>query len=429
MERDSATRKTLRLLVLSRAYPNNVTELMGLWVQGLVRQCAQTCQIKVISPSPYCPPLPHLPENYARFRRVVRHRWDGPVEVFHPRFVLGPGYSTHNFEWLLYYAGIHRTVARLRRNFPFDLIHAHFTYPDGIVAAHLGRRYRVPVVITEQNPWGPWMDEYPKVRDRAIWAARQSACHIAISQSVRSTIEHFAGKMENLIVIPDGVNSSEFSMPADQNGRIPDQIVFVGAVRPVKGVDVLLRAMRILEDSGRRVNLVLVGEAFFGAYRQEELRLQRMVVELDLQDRVRFAGKQPLPELVRYMQQSAALVLPSRAESLGMVLVEALACGTPVVATRCGGPEDIVNDRVGVLVPPEDPGALARGIERVLDHRTDYDPATLRAHALENFGLESVGTRLTHVYQQAIEGYKERGKAPAPARNGAAVTSERVGSA
>ena len=147
---------------------------------------------------------------------------------------------------------------------------------------------------------------------------------------------------------------------------------------------------------------MLIGEAYYGRYRQEELRLRNLTGDLNLQDRISFAGKQPFTELVRQMQRSAALILPSRAESLGMVLVEALACGTPVVATRCGGPEDIVNEQVGILVPPEDPEALANGIEHVLDHRMDYDPVKLRAHALENFGLESVGARLAHVYQEVM---------------------------
>jgi len=400
VKRDSAQRESLRVLVLSRAYPNNVTALQGLWVQRLVRQSARFCELKVVSPVAYCPPLPGIPENYSRFRRVVRRRWDGPVEVFHPRFVLGPGQTTYTMEWLLYYAGIRKTIRHLRRDFSFDLIHAHFTYPDGVVAAHLGRRYGVPVVITEHNLWGPWMNQWSGVRERAIWAARQSARCMAVSRSVRSTIESFAGKMDNLVVIPCGVDGSEFSLPTNQNGRVPNQIVFVGAVRPVKGVDVLLEAVRVLAERGRQLNLVLIGEAFFGAYQQEELRLKQMVSELKLVDCVRFAGKQLPPELARSMRQSAALVLPSRAESLGMVLVEALACGTPVVATRCGGPEDIVNDRVGVLVPPGDPAALAHGIEHVLDHH--YDPAILRAHALENFGLESVGRRLSDVYHDAV---------------------------
>ncbi len=398
-----------RVLVLSRNYPNNVMELLGLWVQGLVRESARYCPLKVISPVPYSPPVPGLPEEYARFRRVARIRWDGEVEIFHPRFVVGPQYSTHEIEWLLYYAGIRKTVARLRRKFEFNVIHAHFTYPDGVVAAHLGRRYNVPVIITEQNPWGPWLERYPGVRRRSIWAAKQSACQIAISRAVRRTIEDYAGSLDQIAVIPDGVDGSVFALPRGGE-RIANQILFVGAIRPVKGLDILLRALRVLANEGRAVQLLVIGEAFYGAYRQEELRLKQLMSELNLSDRVQFAGKQPLSELVRQMQRSAALVLPSRAESLGMVLVEALACGTPVIATRCGGPEDIVNDRVGVLVPPEDPDALAKGIAHVLDHPAAYDAQHLREHALENFGLESVGNRLIHVYDQALRRSSRRNR-------------------
>ncbi|HEV3330988.1 MAG TPA: glycosyltransferase [Bryobacteraceae bacterium] len=406
----------LRVLVLSRSYPNNVMELLGLWVQGLVRESTRFSEVKVISPVPYCPPFPHIPENYSRLRRVARRRWDDGVEVFHPRFLVGPGNSTHQIESLLYRAAIRKSVARLWRDFQFDLIHAHFTYPDGVVATHLGRRYGVPVVITEQNPWGPWMDQYAGIRRRAVWAARQSARQIAISAAVRRTIENHTGHLPQITIIPDGVDGSVFTVPENGTERLKEQILFVGAIRPVKGVDILLRALRILAHKGRSTNLVLIGEAYYGAYRQEEIRLRKLTSELNLEDRVRFAGKQPFPELVRQMQRSAALVLPSRAESLGMVLVEALACGTPVVATRCGGPEDIVTNQVGMLVAPEDPEALAKGIEHVLDHQADYDPARLRAHALANFGLESVGRRLADVYHEAVTHFRS----PAPA--GLAVT-------
>jgi glycosyltransferase involved in cell wall biosynthesis len=391
-------------------------ELLGLWVQGLVRESARFCQVKVISPVPYCPPLPRMPENYSRFRRVARHRWDEGVEVFHPRFLVGPGNSTHRMEWCLYGAAIRKSVARLRRDFQFNLIHAHFTYPDGVVAAHLGRHYGVPVVITEQNPWGSWMDQHASVARRAVWAARQSARQIAISAAVRKTIENHTGHLPQLTVLPDGVDGSVFTLPDKGTKRVHDQLLFVGAVRPVKGADILLRALRVLAGRGRNLNLVFIGEAYYGAYRQEELRLRKLTSDLGLEERVRFAGKQPFPELVRQMQRSAALVLPSRAESLGMVLIETLACGTPVIATRCGGPEDIVNEQVGVLVRPEDPEALANGIEHVLDHQADYDPAKLRAHALANFGLESVGQRLAGIYDEALRQFQS----PVPA--GLAVT-------
>jgi glycosyltransferase involved in cell wall biosynthesis len=334
---------------------------------------------------------------------------------------VGPGTMTFSHEWVFYFHAVRATVRALHRQHAFDVIHAHFTYPDGVVAALLGRRYDVPVVVTEHNSWIPWIHSYPRVQQRSVWAVRQSARHIAVSRSIRTTIESFVGPADNLTVVPNGIDGSQFTLGPDT--RDPNQLVFVGAVRPVKGVDILLKALRILLNRGRRsVHLVLVGEAFYGPYQREELRLKQLAHELGVTDRIRFAGKQMPPELVETIRRSALLVLPSRIESFGTVLVEALACGTPVVATRCGGPEDIVNDAVGVLVPTEDPEALARGIEHVLDRRDGYDPRQLRAHALEHFGIESVGQRLLQVYEDVLGRHRARTRTPSPALAGSVTT-------
>jgi L-malate glycosyltransferase len=392
----------LRVLVICRNYPNNVIDVLGLWVRGPVLESSRFCSVKVIAPVPYCPPLPFLPDDFSRYRRVQRSRWDAGVEVYHPRFLKGPRYSTSRIELRLYQAAVRKQADRLRAGFPFDLIHAHFTDPDGIVASALGRRYGVPVVITEQNLWGEWVERNPALLREAVQAVRACKRFIVVSEFARSTVEHHAGKIEDAVVIPDSVDGSIFRLPPSGQARIPDQILFAGMLRPVKGVDILLRALRVLADRGRTVKLVLATVLVFASHRREEQRLRRMARELNLEDRVRFVGRQSHPELATLMQQSAALVLPSRRESLGMVLVEALACGTPVVATRCGGPEEIVNERVGVLVPREDPHALADAIEHVLDNPGDYDAASLRAYSLDKFGAEQVGSRLKRVYEEAI---------------------------
>ena len=391
-----------RVLVLSKSFPNNVFEVLGLWVENLVRHSASFCQPKVIAPVQYCPPIPALPQYYRRFRSIPRRCREKGIEVFHPRILVGPGYSLHSIESRIYYWAALRVARRLRHSFPFDLIHAHFTYPDGVAAVWLGKRFGVPVIITEQNPWGPWMDEDTAVRRQTIRAARECTFQIAISRSVRESIVRLTGESDKLRVIPDAVDGDVFKLPERDLQPVRNQIIFVGAIRPVKGVDILLRAVRLLVDSGRDVRLVLIGESYFKNYQREYQRLQGMAVELNIANRVNFAGKKAVDELVREIQRSAVLVLPSRAESFGMVLVEALACGTPVVATRCGGPEDIVTEEVGILVPPEDPQALATGIGRVLDGRDRYDPSRLRAQALERFGLESVGQRLRQLYQEAL---------------------------
>jgi glycosyltransferase involved in cell wall biosynthesis len=390
------------VLVLSRNYPSPAIELLGLWVRQLVQASRSICDPAVVAPVPWAPPLPRLPDQYARFRRAPLRRDDDGVDVLHPRFLVGPGSTLARFEPDSYLAAVSRPIRRLHRRFPFDLVHAHFTWPDGVVGSRIAERYGVPLVITEQAPWRPWFDHAERARAQAVSAAGRASAHIAISTYVRETIGHFTGDLGNVHVIPDTVDGDRFTLPAHGSERGVDELLFVGAIRRVKGVDVLLESLALLRERGRRPTVSLIGEGHFRSYWEEQDALRGLVRRLGLERQVRFLGKQPLAELVVAMQRASALVLPSRAESLGMVLVEALACGTPVISTRCGGPEDIVTPDVGVLVPPEDPAALAEGIERVLDSRERYDPKALRAHALERFGSSSVVSRLCDVYASVL---------------------------
>lgn len=182
----------------------------------------------------------------------------------------------------------------------------------------------------------------------------------------------------------------------------PDTILYVGRIHETKGVDVLLRAMQILKDRRPSVRLSLVGGSFYPQWREQEERLKRLSEELGLTNHVQFQGIQPPGSVAEAMRRSALLVLPSRRETLGAVLIEALACGTPVVATRCGGPEDVVNDAVGKLVPSEDPSALADAMEAVLKQREQYDPQVLRKYAAERFSWQTIVAQTIDLYRSAL---------------------------
>jgi glycosyltransferase involved in cell wall biosynthesis len=110
-------------------------------------------------------------------------------------------------------------------------------------------------------------------------------------------------------------------------------------------------------------------------------------------------------DVAQLMRNSAVVVLPSRAETFGAVLIEALACGTPVVATRCGGPEEIITEELGILVPSEDPEALSHAIQHVLENRECYDPRRLRQHALTHYSWDMIARRTVDLYQQAVHVY------------------------
>lgn len=394
--------KRIRVLHVARNYPNSVFPRLGLWTKRIVCSCLDSCKAKVIAPVPYCPALPGLPENFARFRRVERHSWEGQVETFHPRFVTGPGLLLHSFEAIPFYRGIVGQADGIRRDFPFDVIHAHFAYPDGVAAARLAQRYGVPLIITEHASWRPWMDNHPRVRRQALEAFEQCTFLIAVSRALRDSIAQVAGDSPKLRVVPNVVDHVTFCPAQESPAWSERQLLFIGQMRHVKGVDVLLRSLRLLVEWGRPVQLAIVGESFYAGWQRDQDEFRRLVKELDLNERVQFLGGMEPAEVARHIRQSALVVLPSRRESFGVVLAEALACGTPVVSTRCGGPEDFVTGEVGILVPPEDPEALAKGIEQVLANRRSYDPAHLRTYAVQRFGAQAVGSQLSNLYREAL---------------------------
>jgi glycosyltransferase involved in cell wall biosynthesis len=391
-----------KVLYLSRSYPNVAMPRLGLWVEGMIRYSQDRWESHVIAPVPYCPPLPFLNENFTRYRKVPAHSSTGDAPVDHPRILTPPGGRMRILEGDLYLKGVAGRVRAVHRTFPFDLIHAHFTYPDGWVAARLGQEHGVPVVITEHSSWRTWADREQKVLERARWAVSQCAAHVSVGSVLCKEMNEVGGGQNNLHTIHLGVDQAVFTLPPPGSVRKRDQILFVAAVRQFKGLDVLLDAFARMVREGRKEHLVVVGEVLFSAYRKTYDEAKAQARALGLDGRVTFLQGLEPAEVARQMQESAILVSASRRETLGMVMVEALACGTPVVATRSGGPQDYITPEVGVLVPLEDPDALARGMVEVLDRQDDYAPQKLRAHILRKFAWNSVTSEYLGLYKHIL---------------------------
>jgi glycosyltransferase involved in cell wall biosynthesis len=215
-------------------------------------------------------------------------------------------------------------------------------------------------------------------------------------------MRHYLGDGPRVDVIPNGVDGDVFTPEASSAGRYPDQIAYVGLINFNKGIDVLLHAMRHVAAQNERARLVLVGGSYYRNTRLQEEQLKAMSRELGLDGRVEFAGRKSPEEVARFMRESAVLVLPSQAETFGAVLFEALASGTPVVATASGGPQEIVTDDVGRLVPIDDAEALADALLDVLAHRDRFEPERLRAHALDRYSWSAIADQYMTMYREVL---------------------------
>jgi glycosyltransferase involved in cell wall biosynthesis len=283
-------------------------------------------------------------------------------------------------------------AAALRERRP-DLIHAHVTLPVGLTAALVGRAAGLPVVLTEHTgPFESLIAGSPLRRRLAAWTLANVAAVVPVSQALARQMRPHLAPSVPLEVVPNPVDVAAFAAAlGPRPGR--DRLIFVGRLAPEKRLADLLAALRSLRLDRPNATLRLVGEG------PERPALARAAGDLGLGAAVSFAGRLDRAGVAAELAAADLLVLPSEAETFGCVLVEALAAGRPAVATRCGGPEEIVVPAVGALAPVGDPPALAAALAETLERA--FDPATLSAHAAA-WSFPTVAARLATIYDRAL---------------------------
>jgi len=239
-----------------------------------------------------------------------------------------------------------------------------------IAAAFFGRLWRVPTVFNFQasifypgreRDYAPWQITLFEFTNR--FAARVADRVICISQEIVHCARYAGATADRLAIIPNSINLAVFQASRkSKDGRI---CLYVGALRPIKGVEYLIRAIPKVLKRFPETRFVLVGDG------PDREKIARWIAAYGLSQSVELAGYVFHDRLPAYYQQADLFVMPSLNEAQGLVALEAMACGLPVVASQVGGiPEMIQDGHNGLLVPPKDSDALAGAIIRVLDDRT-----------------------------------------------------------
>jgi glycosyltransferase involved in cell wall biosynthesis len=194
-------------------------------------------------------------------------------------------------------------------------------------------------------------------------------------------------------IIPNVVDTSLFRPPHAVKNSEEKRILFAGSLVPVKGLHHLLNSVAILPKKCKW-KLDIVGEG------PERASYEALSNELGLSDQVTFHGQLSKSSLAEFMRQSDLFVLPSHTETFSVATAEALATGLPVLATRCGGPEEYINDQVGRLVPVGDLQALSKAISDMLNNLDQYKRNNIADYADERFSLTVIGNQLDAIYRQ-----------------------------
>lgn len=264
----------------------------------------------------------------------------------------------------------------------------------GYEALVLCKQERLPLFFMEHSSFVLTEGEGSAARQRLRAVMEQAAVNACVSNTLRDVMQPIADTR----IIPDLVDDRRF-VPQDVP-RKGDTFRFraMGQLRPIKGYDTLIRAFAALaKRTDRPVSLEIAGE---GVLRGE---LQALIDELEVGDTCRLVGVIPREQTPAFMNGCDVFLCSSRHETLSCVLNEAAACGKPVISTRCGGPQDIVTDDLGLLVPVDDADALAAAMERMLQNAHEYDPARIRQLTVERFGIDAVSTRLLAACEDAVK--------------------------
>jgi len=410
----------MRVLVLSTVFPNAKQPAFGVFVRERMRRVARHCDVRVVAPIPWFP-LNRLIRG-ARWSGIAPLEWQDGLPVHHPRVLSVPRYG----KWLdgaLYAASLWPVLARLRRELPFDLIDAHFAYPDGLAAVLLGRAFGCPVTITLRGSIVR-LATYPAHRPQLRFALRRAARVFAVSDSLKRVAVGLGIPPGHIRVLPNGVDAERFA-PRDRREcraalGLPQEatiLLSVGGLNEGKGHHRIVAALPELVRRHPGLLYVVVGGEHPGD--SARARIERDVAEHGLEGRVRLVGERPHDEVPKWLAAADLFCLATRSEGWANVLLEALACGIPVVTTRVGGNAEIVtHEGLGLLVDPGSDEALRAGILAALARQ--WNPAVLTAHARAH-SWDTTALEVVAELRAVVEG------GPVPAHLAPAAGGGRVG--
>ncbi|MFA6618038.1 MAG: glycosyltransferase [Candidatus Neomarinimicrobiota bacterium] len=386
-----------KVIIITHSYPYDGMEFKGLFIKDQAGWLSKRISVEVIAPRPRTFFfLKYFKSKWEKISRIPYSTIIDNINVIRPKYILPPKRILYPYVGWLFSRTVLRSVPSQPKAF-----HVHFVYPDGVVIPALKRKYPTSKVVLSVHG----SDWYVNIQHNYLYKPIKKILTYAdsivvVSEKLKSDIiEKFSFTKDKLVVIPNALDintisdSNDISYPEIwENRKNSPRILVVASYVKVKGIDILLKALSEIQED---YELLIVGGIIDETYYNT---LTSLKTELHLDKKVSFLAQQSREILNTYYKSCDFFVLPSRTEGFGIVLIEAMSFGKPVVSTKSGGPEDIVEDYNGILADANDSVSLRLAILEMLNKYHRYDPELIRKTVYDKFGSENITDKIIEQY-------------------------------
>ncbi|MEM9384878.1 MAG: glycosyltransferase family 4 protein [Pseudomonadota bacterium] len=390
----------MKLLTISTLYPNNEQPSHGVFVENRLRHMLTSGEVeaRVVAPVPWFPSTHPRFGTYAAHARVMAAETRHGVRITHPRYALLPKVGMHSAPLFMYWSLAKHVRKLMREGLEFDLIDGHYFYPDGVAIAMLARALGKPFVVTARGTDISLIPRYTLPRRMIRWTANSASACITVCQALNDSLVELGVSADHVHTLRNGVDLSQFQPVDDRDGARQELgvagkvLLTVGHLIERKGNHLVLEAMPELPD----MTLLLAGDG------PERSRLEAQARALGVADRTQFLGRVAHDELRRLYAAADALILASSREGWANVLLEAMACGTPVAATSIWGtPEVVAEAAAGRLIPERSGDSIAQTVRELLADPPER--AQTRAYA-ERFSWDDTTAGQLDLFRAILAG-------------------------
>lgn len=389
----------MKILSFTSLYPNIEQPSHGVFVENRLRRLFQREEVEgsVVAPVPWFPIDAGLFGEYARYVRIPDMEQRNGISIQHPRYLTIPKVGMTVAPYLMA-RSVFPTIKRMvATGHDFDLLDAHYFYPDGVAAAMIARKLNKKLVITARGTDLNLIPKYTLPRKQILWAANQASAIITVCGALKDVLMDMGIEDRKVKVLRNGVDLEVFSPPSNRNelrqklGMKQVSLLSVGLLIERKGHHLVVEALQDLPD----VHLYIAGSG------PEEKRLKNLAINKNVDKRVTFLGNIPHEKLKEYYGASDIMILASSREGWANVLLESMACGTPVVATDIWGtPEVVQSPESGLLIEERNADAISEGVKKLL---ANYPERKLTRHYAERFSWDETTQGQIDLFSRIIQ--------------------------